>query len=105
MALADGPAPAYDTTFPATKFHEIVWVTTYTLQTNTMSSRIEIDVHCAWHGRQPGVVKNFIVGRQPDIARGIKYYLLSRGFGSNHVCPAKAALRDRPHLFRLCIDA
>jgi hypothetical protein len=47
----------------------------------------------------------FIIRRQPDIARGIKYYLLSRGFGSNHVCPAKAALRDRPHLFRLCIDA
>jgi hypothetical protein len=39
QAWQTGLPPAYDTTFLATRrFHEIVWVTTFALQNNTMSS-------------------------------------------------------------------
>ena len=49
---------------------------------------------------------SFTAGRIPDRhARSIRSYLLPRCFGSNHVCRAQAALRDRLVRLRAFIDA
>jgi len=89
------------TTFPAARrFHKLVGRIQLNAQNNIMSSHIEINVivrgtnlNLAKMFRAYFELMSFTVGRTPDRhARGIKSYLLSRCFGSNHVCRAEAAL-------------